>query len=339
MWFTSSILLLAICEGSTAPGATSLAATGVDAKWLLPQEVIDAKGSMVTEVRRVVEAKFEPSEGEGRFASVQNVGDLIRLLAPFARDSAALDAAFRELERERPDVSKVASNILPELLRSGAIERKDYDPNEELRDDGFHLGKDLALGDELPEPWKSLDDEDVLQQGAILIRADFATIKAVERDYPKYLERAGQNYEEIRAVEGSYRNGTAPEVGPFGTHRMYFRSDLPFPFSNYECDLVVVDRLDPSGNPRCDVYSTSSDFHWLAGVDTYLPLRDSSGGFQGWLIVRQFGFDLDDTPDGDSDRESALRSSLTNLKRDAERMRGSAELEQKDEVLPIVQQH
>lgn len=337
MWFISSILLLAISEGNSAPVANPLAAAGVDAKWLLPPEVIDAKGSLVSEVRRVVDAKFEPVEGDGRFAKVRSVGDLIGMLAPLARESAALDAAFRDLERERPEVSKVVGSILPDLLRSGAIERKDYDPNEELRDDGFHLGKDLPLGDDLSEPWKSLDDEDVLQQGAILIRADFATIKAVERDYPKYLERAGQNYEEIRAVEGSYRKGTAPEVGAFGTHRMYFRSDLPFPFSNYECDLVVVDRLDTTGSPRCDVYSTSSDFHWLAGVDTYLPIRDSSGAFQGWLIVRQFGFDLDDTPDGDSDRESALRSSLTNLKRDAERMRGSAELQQKDDVLPIVQ--
>ena len=337
MWMWSSILLLAMGEGSAAPGASPLAATGVDAKWLLPQEVIDAKDSLVSEARRVVDAKFEPVEGEGRFAKVRNVGDLVALFAPLASDAAALDAAFRDLERDRPEVFKVVSKLLPDLLRSGAIVRKDYDPAEELRDDGFHLGKDLSLSDDLPEPWKSLDEGDVLQQGAILIRADFATIKAVERDYPKYFERAGQNYEEIRAIDGSYRSGSAPEVGAFGTHRMYFRCDLPFPFSNYECDLVVVDRHAPSGNPRCAVYSTSSDFHWLAGVDTYLPIRDSSGGFQGWLIVRQFGFDLDDTPDGDSDRESALRSSLTNLKRDAERARGSAELQQKDDMLPTLQ--
>jgi hypothetical protein len=112
--------------------------------------------------------------------------------------------------------------------------------------------------------------------------------------------------------------GSDPNGRPFSNLRIWWESDLPFPYTSYECELRILNRIDGDGHLVCDIYSTSEDFHWIAGQDVYVPVRDSDGGFVALLMVRLFGFDLDDVPDGTDDRKAALRSSLGNLKRRAE---------------------
>ena len=55
------------------------------------------------------------------------------------------------------------------------------------------------------------------------------------------------------------------------------------------------------------------------GRDVFWPIYDSNKEWQGTLVLKTFGFDLDGVPDGEDDVYAALRSSLGHLKRDAER--------------------
>ena len=97
-----------------------------------------------------------------------------------------------------------------------------------------------------------------------------------------------------------------------------FRSDLPFPFGHYDCDLGILDTLDAKGRMTTYVFTPSNDFYWFAGQDWHHPLRSSDGAFQGLLLVRIAGFDMKSVPDGDSDRISGTRVALGNLKRRSE---------------------
>ena len=80
--------------------------------------------------------------------------------------------------------------------------------------------------------------------------------------------------------------------------------------------------IDAEGRLVCDIYSTSDDFHWLAGRDVYLALDTSDGVRAAYLVVRQYGFDLDGVPDSEKNVREALRGSLGSLRLRAERLAG-----------------
>jgi hypothetical protein len=106
---------------------------------------------------------------------------------------------------------------------------------------------------------------------------------------------------------------------PLDASLVVFRSDLPFPFSSYDCRLHVQNRLDSAGRLSCDTYSTSGDFHFLAGLDLFLPVRASDGTPVGLLLLRDFGLDLDGVPDDGGHVRAALRRAVGNIKLEAER--------------------
>ena len=107
---------------------------------------------------------------------------------------------------------------------------------------------------------------------------------------------------------------------PFSTLRISFRCDLPFPFSDYTTRLGILNRFDAANVLSTHIYSTSNDFYWLAGRDVFLPVTTSEGDWVAFLLVRHFGFDLDGVPDRSGHRREALRSSVGNLRRNAERL-------------------
>ena len=164
------------------------------------------------------------------------------------------------------------------------------------------------------------------EQGAIFIRSDLQTIKDVENDYRHYRTNVDATYEELRPDAASFVEGLDENGQPFSALSMYIRSDLPFPYSDYELDLNVLNRVDAQGRLVTDIYSTAKDFYWLAGRDVFLPVEASDGAFCGYLIVRVYGFDLKGVPDARKHRRAALRGSLGNLRRKVEpeyRRRGS----------------
>jgi len=105
----------------------------------------------------------------------------------------------------------------------------------------------------------------------------------------------------------------------FAAHEIYFRCDLPFPFGDYECDLNVLTHTSGAGDLVTDIYSPSDDFRYMLGRDVLLPAETAAGETVAILRVRFFGFDLSGVPDSAGNRREAMRSSLGNLRRNAER--------------------
>lgn len=168
------------------------------------------------------------------------------------------------------------------------------------------------------EPWCSLAGSRLVQQACALVFADLDALKAAENDFTAYPARPGARYESIAPVAGSYLRGNDARGEDFAALRLRFRCDLPFPFSHYDCELAILNRLDRDGLVRCDIVSRSRDFLWLAGRDTFVPVYTSDGAWVATLVVREFGFDLRGVPDGDDARRAGLRASLGSLKREAE---------------------
>lgn len=297
----------------------SIADVGVETRWLLPDSVLTRDDCEVKLAADVLARRFDALDIDGRFGAAKQYGDVLRIAREALAGGTSVDDVMLEIAEQRPELAAAFTGWIEPLLRADGLADDAWSPDDERDDDGMRIGARLPLTATDGEPWSSLDGTRVLTQGSTLVFADLATIKAVERDYAAYRERAGAAYESIAMKPDSWRTGEARDVGAFTLHHMEFRADLPFPFTTYFCDLTVLDRVDAAGRLRADVYSTSPDFHWLAGADVYLPVEDSDGTLVAWLLVRVFGFDLDGVPDGDSDREAAIRAGIGNLKRLAER--------------------
>ncbi|MCB9915057.1 MAG: hypothetical protein H6828_07900 [Planctomycetes bacterium] len=211
------------------------------------------------------------------------------------------------------------------LLLDDELFADDWSPARDTPADGLLLAEPWVLGAADGAPWNGLDVTPRLEQGATLVRAELSAIKAVENDYRTYPAHTGADYEFIRPLADRYRRGTDAAGRPFSTLAIEFRCNLPFPFTHYDCELRILNRWAADGTARTDIYSTSDDFHWLAGRDVFLPVRDSAGARVAWLLVRHFGFDLDGVPDESKHRAEALRSSLGNLRRKAEAFAGAAD--------------
>ena len=152
----------------------------------------------------------------------------------------------------------------------------------------------------------------------MLLFADLDAIKAVENDYRRYPAHIGADYDYIRPTANSYVRSAQDADQPFAALAIDFQNDLPWPFSNYRCDLRILNEVDPDGHLVCDIWSDSRDFYWMAGRDVFVPIRTHEGVWVAMLMVREFGFDLDGVPDRASHRKRALRQGLGNLKRQAE---------------------
>ncbi|MHC5212596.1 MAG: hypothetical protein ACYTG2_17930, partial [Planctomycetota bacterium] len=247
------------------------------------------------------------------------LGDLVSAAGPHRHSPEAIDALLAAVARARPAVWARFGVLLTDLLREDVFLSDAWSPDEAHARDGFAFGPARDLADQTRPPWNALSGSRLLQQVVVLVRADTAAWKAVENDYTGYPGHVGAAYDEIRPLAGSYLRGTDSAGKPFASVQIFFRCDLPFPFTSYGCHLRILNRLDGADRLVTDVYSTSDDFHWMAGRDVIQPVRDAAGEPVGLLLVRQFGFDLDNVPDDDDDRRAAIRGSLGNLKRRAER--------------------
>ena len=225
---------------------------------------------------------------------------------------------YRDVERAAPKLTNDWGGGMQQLLFDQGLSGTGWDPEDDTDDDGLLFAESWDLEDEPKGPWGDIDVTPLMEQGAAILNADLATIKAVENDYRLYPKHIGEDYEEIFPVEGSYYQGRDDNERPFSLLALRFTCDLPFPFTDYTTDLKLRNRFDSQGVLYTDIYSTSSDFYWLAGRDVYLPIKTTEGDWVAFLLVRHFGFDLDGVPDGADDRRNALRASMGNRKRNAE---------------------
>lgn len=315
---TSSLL----GEDAVAPRVVlpDLKAVGFDDRCIVPDSVVADARSVVSRVEAILTRVWRDAEGESR-----TVGDLVREIrrAPIAQRSAVrkrvLDAAGVALETRA---------ALDAWLDDSGLFDPAWKPDEPAENDGMWEPDPLRANSSLGIP--GAGDEIVFRQGAALIFSDLATIKRVERDFARYPKRAGATYESIEMAAGSWVRGEVESFGSLVAYRCDFVSDLPFPFGNYRCELAVIDRLDDRGRLRCDIHAAGGDFHFMVGCDVYFPVRAADGELVAWCVARVFAFDLSGVPDGDDDRAQALRASVLNLKRDAERAWGGKALPKSD---------
>lgn len=291
--------------------------TSFDHRWILPttggwqgRDAVDLIGQLETLLSR----RFRTIDPEGS----TTFGDELAKLVAVRGDRRGVERELMRIERRAPGLHRAAGDLLAELARTSNLDGRDWDPDEDSERDGIYIAEPIDLAVLKSAPWNDLSGSSLLQQGATLMVADMTAIKAAEGDYPRYPEDVGAAYESIRPVPGSLVAAASDEDRPFQGLRVMMRSDLPFPFTTYDCDLRLLTRLRADGTLITDLYAPNDDFYWLAGRDVYLPVKTADGDWVAMLVVRQFGFDLKGVPDGDGDRRAAVRSTLGNLRRRAE---------------------
>ncbi|MFT4711509.1 MAG: hypothetical protein ACI9D0_001629 [Bacteroidia bacterium] len=304
-----------------------------DSQWALPEARSLPGRDLLAEMRGLLALRFDIKDAEGQ--RYKSFGDLADAAAKIRSESTDPGAAAKALASWYRGISGAAPKLaadwgggMEQLLFDQGLSSKDWDPEADTDDDGLLFAAAWNMEKEPGGPWGAIDVTPLMEQGAAVLNADLATIKAVENDYRLYLKHLGEDYEEIFPVEGSYYQGRDAAEQPFSLLALRFTCDLPFPFSDYTTDLKLRNRFDAEQVLYTDIYSTSSDFYWLAGRDVYLPITTTAGDWVGFLLVRHFGFDLDGVPDGADDRRNALRASMGNRKRNAEkRWRERADVE------------
>lgn len=281
--------------------------------WIVPE---DSRRSLLPTMRKLLIAEYMEDGTPKCF------GDLVaeaRDIPPQRRE-----AWLSKLDENAPQIMRRWGPALRELLLTDYLFSDKWKPSKDHPRDGILMVDGWELDRKQHAGWKSVKKKPRFEQGAALYYADLATIKDIENDYRSYPSNVGANYEEIYPMEGGHLFGNDAEGEPFRFVRIFFESDIPFPFSTYKCDLRILNRIDSDGVLRADIYSASPDFHYMAGQDVFLPVDTSEGETVAYLVVRDFGFDLSGVPDGPKHCSQALRSTLGNMKRNAERRFRSA---------------
>ncbi|MFT7669807.1 MAG: hypothetical protein ACI8X5_002514 [Planctomycetota bacterium] len=284
-----------------------------DRKWILPEPRTVPGPNLLAEMRSLIALRFDILAPDGN--RYRCFGDLVA-----AANDLNHQARQDWLDLLAPVLSADFENDLGKLIFDERLHSEEWKPSKSHAHDGLLLGSSWNMEREKKGPWSEVDVRPLMEQAAILLRADLANVKSIENDYRAYPDNVGMDYEEIYPVDGSYFVGSDSDSRPFSTLSLRFRCDLPFPFTTYSTLLRILNRFDESGVLYTDIYSTSNDFYWMAGRDVFLPVTTTDGEWVAFLLVRHFGFDLDGVPDGSDDRQEALRSSLGNLKRNSERL-------------------
>ncbi|MEZ5977652.1 MAG: hypothetical protein R3F34_05470 [Planctomycetota bacterium] len=296
-------------------GREALDASTFDPSWFLPDLRTDGGDDLVQRMRRLASSTFERRR-DGRVERFR-FADLVRELRPLGPE--ARDAALARLATEAPAFTDAWGAAVRELVLDDFLTGDDWKPSRNSPRDGILFGDSWEVWKQDDLSWPNKGEKPRLEQAAALFFADFASIKEVEADCRVYPRNVGADYDYIRPVDGSYVRGETEDGTAYAVHALDFQCDLPFPFSNYECVLHVHSRVNAAGEYETNIYSSSEDFEYMGGRDVFVELVDSQGDWVGYLAVRRFGFDLDGVPDGADDRREAMRGSLGNLKRNAER--------------------
>jgi hypothetical protein len=281
-----------------------------DALWM-PSKDAD-RLALAVSVPALLAERFEGSE-----PWMRSVGDIIAEHRSRGGDHPALERVLRELAQGAPAAHARVGKLLSEVLDARELANPAWNPDIDQHDDGMYFGALLARNKSSDEPWRSQSGARTFHQAVTFVRADLDAILGAIHDYASSIRDPKTSYERLEPLADSLLVGTSDALGDFAALRVRVRSDLPFPFTHYDCDLRVLHTLE-SGTLVTDIYSPSRDFYWFAGKDWYLPVRASDGTWLGTMIVRLSGFDLSGVPDGDDDRKSGTRTALGSVRRRAE---------------------
>lgn len=289
-----------------------------DLVWRLPETHRAPGQDLLAEMEALAALRFEYTDRQGR--KLGTLGDLVAVSLSIGRDD--LEGWLKDLETSAPPPLRARSEALRQLLCSDRLDNRRWDPDDDHSRDGILMGEPWDLKQEGVRPWNDIRVDVQAEQAATLMLAGLDSIKTAENDYRLYPENVGAKYREIYPLDGSFVRGEDPEGREFAALRIYFRSPLPLWYDDYRCELNSLTQIDARGRVVCHIYSRSDDFHWMAGRDVFLPVETSLGQRLAYLVVRQYGFDIDDVPDKPGNRRAALRGSLGNLRRRAEALAG-----------------
>lgn len=327
-----SAALLVLLSGTVLGGSPStetardvpwtvLTARVFDPRWTLPEtRAAPSAGPDEPPVdlrERFADLLARRFGADGDDPRVRSFGDAHRAVRALEKDAKGRNAFLARLRTERLPLWVEAGEEFEQTAQDQFLRSASWTPATDHFADGMLFGRPFRPDASRTAPWTRLD-EPTVQQAAAMFFADATAILEAENDYAAYPAHVGSTYEWIHAVRGSHLRAKDPAGRVATALRVLFRSDLPFPYTTYDCDLRILHRVDSRGRIATDIYSTSADFHWLAGQDTLFPVETSDGEWTGTLVVRVFGFDMVGVPDGESEVREAIRSSLGNLKRGAE---------------------
>lgn len=334
-----AVVAVAADDGAESPRAGTwddMVRDVFDVRWLAPETRTDPSKDadrqpvdLARRMRALAAMRFPIPDGAGVAADVaadlrpETFGDLLVRCRGFgvSKDGAkSRDAWLETLKEQRRDIWEQCGDDLLQLGRDEFLAGAKWDPAKDHDRDGILHAAPFPADCEGTEPWTKIDASRLFQQGATVFFADLEAIKTAENDYTKYPSNVGADYDYIRAVPGSFVAGKDSAGRPFNALRIEFRADLPFPYTHYDCDLRILNRVGADGLVRSDIWSPSKDFYWMAGQDVFVPFATHDGAFAGLGLARVYGFDMDSVPDGESNIREALRGSLGNLKRNAQKL-------------------
>lgn len=240
-----------------------------------------------------------------------HLGDLVREGQACGWDMEALAPTLARLEGALTVTERA---IVRDLLDAGAIGGRKWKPSK-TKADGIAEGPTWEMDE---GSWLRHDGSTEVEQGAILILADIATIKAAEHDFPRYFSFPDNRYEKVAPIPGRHLTVSEDGKRTASLAEISFRTDLPFPFGDLEFDLGILHRKRDSEDLVTYVFAKGDDMHWLAGRDRFLTVRDRDGQPVATLIARQLGSDVDGVPEKSKHRREGLRAGLGNLRRGAE---------------------
>jgi len=298
-----------------------------DPKWLLPEGRIDGGVDLLADMRALLALAIE-EQGTGRTLSF---GDLVLEARPLALDERR--AWFAKLAERTPAFHAAWGARVEQMLFDDTLYSNTWKPTRDEPRDGLLFAPSWNLAGDARLTWQAREGDVQLEQAAALFFADTHAIKAAENDYRLYPKNIAADYEQIYPLDGAYVRGTDADGRAFSSHQLYFRCDLPFPFSDYECRLHVLTRARGT-ELVTDIFSASRDFHSMCGRDVFLPVTTSSGAQIATLAVRTFGFDIAGVPDDAGNRREAMRGSIGNLRRNAERIFSASGAEFRASGLP-----
>ena len=272
---------------------------------------------LASRMRALIDRRWE-GDDVPKFA--RSFGDMLAALHRLRDKPKAQRVVLGRIERELGDDWAEVGDALTRLGIDHGVFADDWKPGGYEVGDGMLMGSSLQLGQAPMPAWREVGGSQAVHQAATVVFADLRALEAAEHDYVRCYDYVDNSYEFIYPVEGSLVRNAADADAPFVGLDLKMRSDLPFPFSHYDCTLSIGKTLDADGHLDSGNYADSEDFYWIASRYVDLPVRDADGAFVAMVVVRLFGMDLDGVPDGDSDRRSGMRSLLGNIKRVAEEL-------------------
>lgn len=260
---------------------------------------------------------------------LKSFGQIIAHFRDLKGKPAETKATLGMIREKYPKIWNEVSEVLPSLVQNDFLYSSAWNPWKEesvagANNDGLYFLpfwkiKPVASRDPF---WRSELSDPKVYQGGVIIFGSLGDIKRVERDYRLYPKHVKMGYFAAAPIENSYWVGMDERGNEFTALEVFFRQDLPFPYDSTRYAMKLFDHYNAQNLYVSEYYSSNRiDLNWMAGRDTFFPLKNDKAETFAYLISTELGFDIRNLPEGDKDRLLSIRGSWGNIKRIVEGLR------------------